>query len=114
MGRQLTGLLANVIGYYIIGLPVGALLAFYVGWRVAGLWWGLIIGLVVVSAGYIVYLAVLVDWNKEVELAAKRIQEQEDDVNLLQEKEQEASEVVLEDIMAGPTIAQNQVIDEEK
>jgi MATE family multidrug resistance protein len=114
MGRQLTGLLANVIGYYIIGLPVGALLAFYAGWRVTGLWWGLIIGLVVVSAGYIVYLAVLVDWNKEVELAAKRIQEQEDDVNLLQEKEQEASEVALEDIMAGPTIAQNQVIDEEK
>jgi MATE family multidrug resistance protein len=40
---------ANLVGYYVVGLPLAMLLAFMVGWGAVGLWWGLSAGLVVVS-----------------------------------------------------------------
>jgi len=36
----------NVIGHWVLGLPVGYALCFGFGWGVAGLWIGLSIGLV--------------------------------------------------------------------
>ena len=41
--------LANVLGYWVIGLPVGAWLAFSGGWGPEGIWIGLVIGLAVVT-----------------------------------------------------------------
>ncbi len=40
---------ANLFGYYALGLPVAGLLAFGLGWREQGLWWGLCLGLAVVA-----------------------------------------------------------------
>ncbi|MCO4744059.1 MAG: MATE family efflux transporter [Proteobacteria bacterium] len=40
--------LANVLGYWMIGLPVGLWLTFPGGYGAAGVWWGLVFGLVVV------------------------------------------------------------------
>jgi MATE family multidrug resistance protein len=41
--------LANLVGYYALGLPIGVLTAFAFDAGPAGLWWGLSIGLFVVS-----------------------------------------------------------------
>ena len=40
---------ANLLGYYVVGLPVAAVLAFGLDWREQGLWWGLAVGLGVVA-----------------------------------------------------------------
>jgi len=40
---------ANLIGYYVLGLPVAVLLGFGLGWEEQGLWWGLCLGLAFVA-----------------------------------------------------------------
>jgi len=42
--------LANVVGHYLVGLPVGLALGLWLGFGVQGLWWGLCTGLTVVAA----------------------------------------------------------------
>jgi len=42
-------MLAAAAGYWGIGLPLGILLAFGLDWGPTGLWWGFVVGLVVVS-----------------------------------------------------------------
>ena len=49
-GETRTPMITNVIGHWLLGLPVGYALCFWFGWGVAGLWIGLSIGLVFVSA----------------------------------------------------------------
>ncbi len=49
LGRTRAPALVNFIGYYVVGLPVGYWLAFHAGLGVVGLWWGLLIGLVIVG-----------------------------------------------------------------
>jgi MATE family multidrug resistance protein len=44
-------LVANLCGHYLIGLPLGALLAFELGFGASGLWWGLSAGLTCVAIG---------------------------------------------------------------
>ena len=41
--------LANLLGFYGVGLPVGAMLAFRWGYGAQGVWWGLVVGLGVVA-----------------------------------------------------------------
>jgi len=40
---------ANMVGHWMVGLPTGAYLCFYLNWGVAGLWAGLTLGLILVS-----------------------------------------------------------------
>jgi MATE family multidrug resistance protein len=42
-------LLANLVGHYGVGLPLGIVLAFGCGWGATGLWWGLTAGLTSVA-----------------------------------------------------------------
>ncbi len=42
-------LLANLGGHYLVGLPLGVLLGFGMGWGARGLWWGLSAGLTCVA-----------------------------------------------------------------
>jgi MATE family multidrug resistance protein len=42
-------MIVNFIGHWFLGLPVGYLLCFYLGWGVIGLWLGLSIGLIVAA-----------------------------------------------------------------
>ncbi len=46
LGDTRTPMVMNVIGHWLLGLPVGYALCFRLGWGVAGLWIGLSIGLV--------------------------------------------------------------------
>ena len=48
MGRQGEVAGMNLLGFWVIGVVFGSLLAFKAGMGVAGLWWGLAVGLTVV------------------------------------------------------------------
>lgn len=49
-GDTRSGLYANVVGHYFVGLPLAAILAFVLGHGAPGLWWGLSAGLTAVAA----------------------------------------------------------------
>ena len=57
-GDTRTPMIANLIGYWVLGLPVGCLLCFRAGAGVVGLWLGLSLGLVTVA------LTLLVVWAR--------------------------------------------------
>lgn len=46
IGDTRTPMIMNVLGHWVLGLPVGYALCFRAGWGVAGLWVGLCIGLI--------------------------------------------------------------------
>lgn len=50
LGDTRTPMIANLIGHWAIGLPVGYSLCFHWGWGVAGLWTGLSVGLILIGA----------------------------------------------------------------
>lgn len=49
LGDTRSPAVANFVGHWVIGLPVGYYLCFGVGWGVAGLWTGLSIGLILIG-----------------------------------------------------------------
>eukprot|EP00002_Diphylleia_rotans_P037123 TRINITY_DN8268_c0_g2_i1.p1 TRINITY_DN8268_c0_g2~~TRINITY_DN8268_c0_g2_i1.p1 ORF type:complete len:586 (+),score=90.00 TRINITY_DN8268_c0_g2_i1:549-2306(+) len=63
IGRQRTVAILNLIGFWIVGTPVGALLTFVAEIGVVGLWWGLCSGLGVLSIIFAIALA-QTDWEK--------------------------------------------------
>jgi multidrug resistance protein, MATE family len=50
LGDTHTPMLVGILGFWILGLPVSLLLGFGMGYGPAGLWWGLVLGLVAVAA----------------------------------------------------------------
>jgi MATE family multidrug resistance protein len=49
MGRTRPAAVFNAVSYWVVGLPLGAWLALERGWGLAGIWWGLCIGLASVA-----------------------------------------------------------------
>ena len=72
MGRQKTVAARNFLGFWVFGMPVGALLTFQAGVGLAGLWWGLTVGLTVTTLVSLAQL-VFVDWERETLDAAERL-----------------------------------------
>ena len=56
MGRPLPATVMNLIGYWVVGLPLGAYLAWRTPLGLQGLWIGLLVGLVVVAVGLVLWL----------------------------------------------------------
>lgn len=56
LGDTRSPVLANVVGFWLLGLPIGCWLAFGCGAGPAGLWWGLVTGLFVVAAALVLVL----------------------------------------------------------
>lgn len=50
MGETQRPMWFNIVGHWLVGLPVGAALCFKAGWGATGLWTGLVAGLVCVAA----------------------------------------------------------------
>jgi MATE family multidrug resistance protein len=59
LGNTRTPMLTNLVGHWVLGLPLGCLLAFNRGFGVFGVWIGLCLGLIIVA---MVLLAV---WARE-------------------------------------------------
>jgi len=49
-------MVANILGFWMVGLPIGLTLAFRAGLGPRGLWWGLVVGLAAVAAVLLVRL----------------------------------------------------------
>ena len=48
-GDTRTPMLANLLGYWVIGMPLGSLLCFRMGWGAAGFWTGLCVALILIG-----------------------------------------------------------------
>ncbi|EPQ53474.1 MATE efflux family protein [Gloeophyllum trabeum ATCC 11539] len=71
-GKQFTGAMLNLSGYYLIGIPFGLWLAFKRDMGLAGLWIGLTVSLVFVAT-IGAYLCLGADWEREVEKVRVRL-----------------------------------------
>ncbi|XP_044502689.1 protein DETOXIFICATION 41-like [Mangifera indica] len=71
----------NVATYYFIGLPIGCVLGFKTSLGVAGIWWGLIIGVLFQTLTLIIITA-RTNWDAEVVKAAERVQKSANDETL--------------------------------
>ena len=49
LGDTRVPMLVNIVGFWCIGIPVSLTLAFVLGYGAVGLWWGLVVGLVIVA-----------------------------------------------------------------
>jgi MATE family multidrug resistance protein len=58
MGRTRATAVFNLLGYYAIGLPLGWWLTFRRGLGLAGIWWGVAVGLAVVALGLLAWIVV--------------------------------------------------------
>ena len=56
MGRTRPAAWFNLLGYWVIGLPLGGWLALRAGFGLDGIWWGLAIGLAIVSGGLVAWI----------------------------------------------------------
>jgi MATE family multidrug resistance protein len=49
LGETRVAMLVNILGYWLLGIPVSYVLGFRLGMGPVGLWWGLVLGLAVVA-----------------------------------------------------------------
>jgi len=59
LGETRIPMVANFVGYWILGLPLGLTLCFYFHWGIYGTWIGLTLALIVIA------LALLVRWRRD-------------------------------------------------
>ncbi|XP_013873993.1 multidrug and toxin extrusion protein 1 [Austrofundulus limnaeus] len=62
-GKQLIGALCNLVGYYVIGFPIGVSLMFAANMGIVGLWTGLTVCVLMQSTFFTIFLYKL-DWKK--------------------------------------------------
>ncbi|CAH2222677.1 multidrug and toxin extrusion 2-like [Pelobates cultripes] len=70
-GKQMIGAVVNILGFYLIGLPIGISLMFAVKLGVMGLWYGLIICVFLQGSLCIIYITCF-SWDKACEEAQNR------------------------------------------
>jgi putative efflux protein, MATE family len=73
LGRQQLVLLLNILGFWVLAMPIGAILTFALDIGVAGLWWGFTIGIYSAAIIGILFLWIRVDWKEEASKAKTRI-----------------------------------------
>lgn len=74
VGAGLQGRVAliNLCCYYVIGIPVGALLGYVARLEVQGIWIGMNVGILAQSMA-LSYMAWYTDWDEQVNIAAERL-----------------------------------------
>ncbi|KAK4195889.1 mate-domain-containing protein [Triangularia verruculosa] len=72
IGRQAIGSFTNLFSYYLIALPISFSTGWVLGWRLEGLWFGIAIGLAVVSSVELWYLY-QANWDHAVDEAEMRM-----------------------------------------
>lgn len=73
IGRQAIGGPVNLIAYYVISLPISLAMAFWLDWKLDGLWVGVAVGLICVAVFEYIYL-LRTDWHHASREAARRNQ----------------------------------------
>jgi len=56
MGETRPAAWFNLVGYWVLGLPLGGWLAFRADWGLAGIWWGLCLGLAIVAGSLVLWI----------------------------------------------------------
>jgi MATE family multidrug resistance protein len=59
LGETRAPMIANLIGYWVLGLPLGLVLCFVLKWGIYGMWIGLTVALIVISS------ILLLRWHKD-------------------------------------------------
>ncbi|KAL3637052.1 hypothetical protein CASFOL_019351 [Castilleja foliolosa] len=72
-GMQATVAVVNIVCFYLIGLPVGLVLAYVAGLQVKGLWFGMLVG-VICETLLLSFLMWRTNWDEEVLKASARLQ----------------------------------------
>ena len=70
LGETRVPMIANPVGYWVMGLPLGFMLCFVLKWGIYGMWIGLTVSLVIIAS------TLLVRWNRDslkVSLAHSKI-----------------------------------------
>jgi MATE family multidrug resistance protein len=67
-GNTRTPMLANLLAYWVIGLPLGALLCFKLRWGAVGMWIGLCVALVLIGS----VLALVWRWTIQEMVSVQR------------------------------------------
>ena len=65
LGDMRSAVVANLVGFWLLGLTIGCGLAFWADMGPAGLWWGLAIGLFTVAVGLLWVLRARVSQDRE-------------------------------------------------
>jgi multidrug resistance protein, MATE family len=76
LGRQQFVLFLNVLGFWVLAVPVGSVLTFAaprVDLGVNGLWWGMVIGIYSSSIVGMLFFKFRIDWTLETKMALKRV-----------------------------------------
>ncbi|XP_052174738.1 protein DETOXIFICATION 21-like [Diospyros lotus] len=71
-GWQSTVAYVNIASYYLIGIPVGAVLGYVFNLQVKGVWMGMLFGTFVQTV-ILIIITCKTDWDKQVSIAQKRI-----------------------------------------
>ncbi|KAI4386618.1 hypothetical protein MLD38_004536 [Melastoma candidum] len=71
-GRQSIVAFVNIGCYYLVGVPIGALLGYVADLQVKGLWIGLICG-VISQLLSLIYITWKTDWDEQVTIASERL-----------------------------------------
>ncbi|KAK8589914.1 hypothetical protein V6N13_088718 [Hibiscus sabdariffa] len=71
-GFQSMVAMVNMGSYYVVGVPVGAVLGYVLGLQVVGLWIGLLCG-VALQISILVFIVCRTDWDEQVKKASERL-----------------------------------------
>ncbi|GKV53665.1 hypothetical protein SLEP1_g60182, partial [Rubroshorea leprosula] len=71
-GRQAIVAYINIGSYYVIGVPLGAVLGYVAKLEVKGIWIGMIVGVAVQSA-ILGFITSRTDWEEQVNKASERM-----------------------------------------
>ncbi|CAM0950396.1 unnamed protein product [Alopecurus aequalis] len=62
----------NITTYYLIGIPLGAILGYALGYHVKGIWVGMLLGTLVQTI-VLLFITIRTDWDKQVEATQQRL-----------------------------------------
>ncbi|KAK1578456.1 hypothetical protein Q3G72_030392 [Acer saccharum] len=71
-GWQATVAYVNISCYYLLGIPLGVILAYKFDWGIKGIWWGMNTGTIIQTC-VLFWIIYKTNWNKEASIAEDRI-----------------------------------------
>ncbi|KAI9143277.1 mate-domain-containing protein [Paraphysoderma sedebokerense] len=72
-GKQKIGAVANLLAYYVIGLPLGILFTYVLKLNLVGIWWGLSVALLASLGFQFGYIYWGINWEAECVAARERV-----------------------------------------